>query len=73
MDDYYIVHDGKEHRDGQLSEMCAKVFKDWTVSEIRPGFAIPVNGSLSIVEIPIDLSTNIDALQKQLRDGQPPI
>lgn len=68
VDDYYIVHEGKKHRDGQISEMCAKVFKDWTVSEIRPGFAIPVNGSLSIVEIPIDLSTNIDALQEQLRN-----
>lgn len=38
------------------------------ISEIRPGFVIPASDSLPIVEIPIDLSTNIDALQKKLRE-----
>lgn len=68
VDDYYIAYEGKEHRDGEISKLCAKVFKDWETYEVRPGYAIPVNGRVNIVEIPIYMETNIDDLQKRLRE-----
>jgi hypothetical protein len=68
VDDYYMVHEGVKYRDSQISKMCTKVFKEWEVSEIRPGFALPVNGRLMVVEIPIYMETNTNDLQKRLRD-----